>query len=88
MGMASKLIRGLTRKAVTRAMDQVGGKLVSRIADTSSDAPSAFHEPKRDVYRHMKDGRLAAPPEAPSADGTPADAPGIDGHDHGHDHEH
>ena len=36
-------------------MDRVGSKLVSRMADTSSDAPSAFHEPKRDVYSQMQE---------------------------------
>ena len=34
-------------------MDRVGSKLVSRIADTSADAPSSFHEPKRNVYEQM-----------------------------------
>ena len=44
------------RKAVTRLMDRVGGKLVSGMADTSADAPSARFEPKRDLYSQMVDG--------------------------------
>jgi len=88
MGLASKMFRGLGRRAVTKVMDRVGGKLVSGMADTSSDAPSAFHQPKRDVYRHMKDGRLAAPP-APAAEEAAEEAPGEDqAHDHDHDHDH
>jgi hypothetical protein len=31
-------------------MDRVGSKLVSGIADTSSDAPDARYKPKRDLY--------------------------------------
>lgn len=91
MGMARKLLQGLTRRAVTKTMDRVGGKLVSRIADTSADAPSAFHEPKRDLYRHMVAGE--APARAPSNDSSaePASsepAPSEhDGHDHDHGHE-
>ena len=41
------------KKALTQLMDKVGGRLVSTMADTSSDAPSAFHKPKRDVYSTM-----------------------------------
>ena len=43
----------LGKRAVTQLMDKVGGRLVSTMADTSSDAPSAFREPKRDVYSTM-----------------------------------
>ena len=43
----------LGKKAVTQFMDKVGGRLVSTMADTSSDAPSAFRKPKRDVYSTM-----------------------------------
>ncbi|MCB9778280.1 MAG: hypothetical protein H6742_06935 [Alphaproteobacteria bacterium] len=74
MSLPGKLLKGLGKRAMTKAMDRVGGRLVSRIADTSADAPSSFTKPKRDVYRHMQDGKLAEPPVA--------------GHDHDHDHDH
>jgi len=48
-GFAAKL----ARRAVTRLMDRVGSKLVSGIADTSSDAPDARYKPKRDLYSKM-----------------------------------
>ena len=41
------------RKGMTKLMDRVGSKLVSGMADTSSDAPNAFHKPKRNVYASM-----------------------------------
>ncbi|MBM75736.1 MAG: hypothetical protein CMK59_10075 [Proteobacteria bacterium] len=43
----------ISKKAITRIMDKVGGRLVSTMADTSSDAPNAFHKPKRDLYSTM-----------------------------------
>lgn len=81
MGMAKKLLQGLTRRAVTKTMDRVGGRLVSRIADTSADAPSAFTEPKRDVYRHMAAGELRVPA---TPDPQEADSDDPDG-DRGHE---
>ena len=36
-------------------MDKLGGQLVSTMADTSSDAPNAFHEPKRDLYSKLRE---------------------------------
>ncbi len=85
MGLASKLLRGMTKRTVTKAMDKVGGRLVSRIADTSADAPSAFHQPKRDVYRHMKDD---GPVRAPASDADQGQAePSEHGHHHDHDHD-
>jgi hypothetical protein len=41
------------RKGMTKIMDRFGSKLVSGMADTSSDAPNAFHKPKRDLYSTM-----------------------------------
>jgi len=41
------------RKSMTKIMDRFGSKLVSGMADTSSDAPNAFHKPKRDLYSSM-----------------------------------
>lgn len=46
MGLARNLIKGIKDKV----MDRYGEKLVSSIADTSSDAPSRFAAPKRDLY--------------------------------------
>ena len=53
MKLFQRIVRTALRRATTKFMDQVGSKLVSRMADTSSDAPSAFHEPKRDLYAQM-----------------------------------
>jgi hypothetical protein len=84
MALGSKLLRQLGRRATDKLMDKVGGRLVSGMADTSSDAPNAFHKPKRDVYRHMRDGTSPEAPEAPEA---PAEEPEqAHDHDHGHDH--
>ena len=55
MGLASRVLKGASRKAITKVMDRVGSRLVERIADTSADAPSAFHKPKRDVYGSEKE---------------------------------
>lgn len=45
------------RKGITKLLNKMGDKfgstLVSGMADTSSDAPNAFHKPKRDVYSSM-----------------------------------
>lgn len=54
MPVATRMIRGLLRRVVTRLMDRVGGRLVTRMADTSSDAPSATYEPKRNLYEKMQ----------------------------------
>lgn len=53
MGIARNMLRNVVKGAYTRLMDRVGGKLVAGMADTSSDAPSAFFQPKRDVYSQM-----------------------------------
>ena len=56
-------------------MDKVGSKVVSGIADTSADAPSARFEPKRDLYRQMKEGEAGpgAPSEGPSTEDSATD---------------
>ena len=43
------------KKSFTKFLDRVGSKVVSGMADTSSDAPSAFHKPKRDLYSKIKE---------------------------------
>ena len=74
--MAKRKIFGkAAKKAMTRFMDKVGSKVVSGIADTSADAPSARFEPKRDLYRQMKEGEAdpVAPSEGPGAEGSATD---------------
>lgn len=51
--LAKNLARAAARRIYHRLMDRVGGKLVAGMADTSADAPNAFYEPKRDVYREI-----------------------------------
>lgn len=65
MGIARNLLKSAVKGTWTRVMDRVGGKLVAGIADTSSDAPSAYFTPKRDVYAQMveEEQRKAAAPE-------------------------
>jgi hypothetical protein len=46
MGIARSVLKGIKEKV----MDRYGEKLVSSIADTSSDAPTRFAAPKRDLY--------------------------------------
>jgi len=48
--IAGRMAKGVAKKALTRFMDRVGGKLVSGMADTSSDAPDSRFKPKRDLY--------------------------------------
>ena len=55
-GLAGKI----ARKAVTRLMDKVGSRLVSGMADTSSDAPASRFKPKRDLYAKMASGDSVA----------------------------
>lgn len=56
MGIASKTIRGLK----DRFMSKYGDRIVSNLADTSSDAPNKFSTPKRDVYDKLsEEGALA-----------------------------
>ena len=54
MKVIGRILKTFFRRASTRFMDKVGSKIVSRMADTSSDAPSAFYKPKRDIYEQMK----------------------------------
>jgi hypothetical protein len=63
MAKGGKLLGRAARKAMTRFLDRVGSKVVSGMADTSADAPSAHFEPKRDLYRKMKDGEAGPPKE-------------------------
>lgn len=51
MGLARTLLKNLKEKVV----DKYGEKLVSSIADTSSDAPNRFAAPKRNKYEEMEE---------------------------------
>lgn len=70
MAQSGGFVKSIGQRIWTRFMDRIGSKLVSRMADTSSDAPNAFHKPKRNVYQQMEEERVA----------------GRGGHDHDHDH--
>ena len=74
MSLTTRFFRKFTQRIWTKLMDRVGGRLVSGMADTSADTPSAFHKPKRDVYRKM---------QAAEAGESVED----DDHDHSHDHD-
>lgn len=55
MGITGKLLKTVKE----RVLGKYGEKLVSSIADTSSDAPSRYSEPKRDVYdKLVEEGRI------------------------------
>ena len=93
MAVTTRILKSLTKKAWTRFLDKFGGQLVSGMADTSADAPSAGYAPKRDVYRKMQEQRRVvagvedeAEPEVDAAADDEDDAD--HGHDHGHDHDH
>ena len=82
MALASRFLKGLIRRSTTRLLGKVGGRLVSRMADTSADAPAASFTPKRDVYESMT--RPAPAPATSEDDGQEHDH----SHSHSHDHDH
>lgn len=90
MSTASRILRRAAKRTATKLMDKFGQRLVSGMADTSSDAPNAAYAPKRDLYSKMKDGGGDAPAPAaePPAAAAPAPADDGHGHDHGHGHSH
>ena len=51
MGVTRSLLKGLKDKL----LKNYGEKLVSNLADTSSDAPNKFAAPKRDLYDKLKE---------------------------------
>ena len=51
MSFVLKITKKILKQTITRFMDRIGSKIVSGMADTSSDAPNSFHEPKRQVYK-------------------------------------
>lgn len=55
MGVARNVIKGLKEKL----LGKYGEKIVSNLADTSSDAPNRFAQPKRDAYDQLvKEGKI------------------------------
>ena len=54
--IAGRMVKVAARRAWTRIMDRVGGKVVAGMADTSSDAPDASYPPKRNLYAQMRAG--------------------------------
>ncbi len=87
--MIGRILKRSVKKGVHRVMDKVGGRFVSGMADTSSDAPSAAFEPKRNLYAQMQADEAAARAARRAAALAPAPAADDDhGHDHGHDHDH
>ncbi len=71
MALASRAFKKITQRAWTRVMDRIGGRLVSRMADTSADAPNAYYKPKRDLY-----ARMQAEASGQASSGQAAPAPG------------
>ena len=51
MSLILNLTKKMLKKSVIRFLDRIGSKVVSGMADTSSDAPNSFHKPKRQVYK-------------------------------------
>lgn len=54
MKILQRIIKTTIKRVSTQIMDRLGSKIVSGMADTSSDAPSASYKPKRDVYEQYK----------------------------------
>ena len=54
MKILQRIIKTTIKRVSTKIMDRLGSKIVSGMADTSSDAPSASYKPKRDVYEQYK----------------------------------
>ena len=52
--LVRRLLRRATKKTSERVMTLIGGRLVSGMADTSSDAPSGGYQPKRNRYAEMQ----------------------------------
>ena len=54
MKILQRIIKTTIKRVGTKIMDKLGSKIVSGMADTSSDAPAASYKPKRDVYEQYK----------------------------------
>ena len=69
------IFKKVGKRAWVKVMDRVGGRLVSGMADTSADAPSARFEPKRNLYEKMQKEAAEQTEQSHS-------------HSHGHSHDH
>jgi len=86
---AGRILRRLAKTASERIMSIIGGRMVSGMADTSSDAPSGGYEPKRNRYAEMQAEQQAARAKARAeAEGERHDHDHDHGHSHGHSHDH
>lgn len=47
MKIIFRIAKAIIKKSSTKILDKFGSKIVSGMADTSSDAPNATYEPKR-----------------------------------------
>lgn len=94
MGIGRKVVKGMARKMGNTLLDKVGRRLVHTLGDTSSDAPDAAFEPKRNLYEQMRRGEVdeAGRSRAPAPEAAVEEpAPEHDhshGHSHGHSHDH
>ncbi len=52
--IVGRMLKTAARRVWTQIMDRVGGKFVAGFADTSSDAPDARYQPKRNLYAQMQ----------------------------------
>jgi hypothetical protein len=68
MGVTRNLLKNAVKSVTTKLMDQVGGKLVATIADTSSDAPDAYYTPKRNKFAEMVAAEAAEADENETSD--------------------
>ncbi len=59
MSPLSRAAARALKRSFTRLIDRIGRRLVSGMADTSSDAPSASYAPKRDLYQKLKEEEAA-----------------------------
>ena len=87
---AGRILRRLAKNASERIMSIIGGRLVSGMADTSSDAPSGGYEPKRNRYAEMQAEQQAARAKAraEAVEAAQQDHSHDHGHSHGHGHSH
>ena len=93
MSITSRLFKNVVKKASTKVMDRVGGRLVSGMADTSADAPDAHFVPKRNLYEQMQKGEVDSAGRklnvaAPEEEEDEANEDHGHSHSHGHSHDH
>lgn len=65
------LTRDVLKKVRTRLLGGMGEKLVSVLADTSSDAPTRFAAPKRDLYERLENSGVSSQGNAAGSSADP-----------------